>query len=248
MSTGYVPLFGSLTTGTLCGRWPDIGLWPIILSLSDRHGVVDVTPDFIARNTGLPLAEVEACMSRFCSPDPYSRTSTESGARLVLLDPARTWGWRIVNHAKYREKARLMSKDAERTESGRDAERKRAQRASGSRTEKVPPFPPASPGFPLSYSDEDPLSEGQPSASPGRRKQATKAQKATRVPQDFNPDTSFALAQIPNLDALAEIAKFRDHEFKTARSDWAAVWRNWIRTAKERGSFARKTSNGGGWQ
>ena len=32
MNTGYTPLFASLTTGTLCGRWPDSGLWPIVLS------------------------------------------------------------------------------------------------------------------------------------------------------------------------------------------------------------------------
>ena len=41
--SGYTPLFASLTTGTLCGKWPDVGLWPIILSLADRHGEVDVT-------------------------------------------------------------------------------------------------------------------------------------------------------------------------------------------------------------
>ena len=41
---GYTPLFSSLTTGTLCGRWQDIGLWPIVLSMADKDGVVDVTP------------------------------------------------------------------------------------------------------------------------------------------------------------------------------------------------------------
>ena len=65
MSGGYTPLFSSLSTGTLCGRWPDIGLWPIVLSLADRHGIVDVTPAYIARVTGLDLEEVTACMKRF---------------------------------------------------------------------------------------------------------------------------------------------------------------------------------------
>lgn len=153
MSTGYVPLFGSLATGTLCGKWPDIGLWPIVLSLSDRHGIVDVTPDYLARITGLPLDDVVACMGRFCAPDPYSRSTTESGARLVLLDPDhRAWGWRIVNHGPYRERARLQSKDSARTESGKDAERKREKR---SISPSVPPSPPLSPGVPLSDSDSD---------------------------------------------------------------------------------------------
>jgi len=108
--SGYVPLFDSLTKGTLCGRWPDIGLWPIVLSLSDRHGVVDVTPHYLAGVTGLPVTEVTACLARFCEPDPASRSKEQNGARLVLLDEHRDWGWRIVNHAFYREKARLAAK------------------------------------------------------------------------------------------------------------------------------------------
>lgn len=130
MSGGYVPLFGSLTTGTLCGRWPDVGLWPIVLSLSDKHGVVDVTLDFISRVTGLTIDDVTACMERFCEPDPNSRSAAEAGARLLLIEPAqRKWGWKVVNHRQYRERARKQAQQIDRTESGKDAERKRAQRA-----------------------------------------------------------------------------------------------------------------------
>lgn len=103
--SGYTPLFSSLTTGTLCGRWPDIGLWPIVLSLSDWRGIVDVTPDYLSRVTGLPIGEVEACMKRFCEPDLYSRSGAEDGRRLVLLDEHRPWGWRIVNLKIYRNRA-----------------------------------------------------------------------------------------------------------------------------------------------
>lgn len=134
MSAGYAPLFDSLTTGTLCGRWPDIGLWPIILSMGGKRGVVDVTPDYIARVTGLPLEAVVACMKRFCEPDPYSRTSAEEGRRLVLVDPEhRDWGWRIVNQPLYRERARKMAFDAARGEDGRNAERMAARRSDGTR-------------------------------------------------------------------------------------------------------------------
>lgn len=121
--SGYAPLFSSLTTGTLCGRWPDIGLWPIVLSLADRHGVIDVTPAYLAGVTGLSLDEVVACMIRFCQPDPYSRSSECAGARLKLLDSHREWGWQVVNHTKYREKARLMAKSQRETESGLNAVR-----------------------------------------------------------------------------------------------------------------------------
>lgn len=151
--SGYTPLFGSLTTGTLCGKWPDIGLWPIVLSLSDRHGVVDVTPDYLARITGLPVADVAACMQRFCAPDPYSRTGREGGARLVLLDSHRDWGWKIVNHATYRERARKQAWDAERTASGRDAERKRSARLVSRDVPTCPDSPDISRQSPLSDSD-----------------------------------------------------------------------------------------------
>lgn len=116
--SGYVPLFDSLTKGTLCGRWPDIGLWPIVLSLSDKFGNVDVTCSYLAGVTGLPIDDVKACMARFCEPDPESRSKDHGGARLVLLDEHREWGWSIVNHAAYREKARLTAKAAREVSEG----------------------------------------------------------------------------------------------------------------------------------
>jgi hypothetical protein len=134
MSGGYVPLFESLTTGTLCGRWPDVGLWPIILSLSDRFGAVDVTVAYLARVTGLAEEDVTACMQRFCKPDPYSRSSEKGGARLILIDSERrNWGWRVVNHGKYAERARKRAYDERRQESGQNAERLKAARGSSRR-------------------------------------------------------------------------------------------------------------------
>jgi hypothetical protein len=141
---GYTPLFSSLTTGTLYGRWPDIGLWTIVLSLADKNGVVDMTPNYLAGVTGLPAPEIISCMARFCEPDPHSRSKVEGGARLVLIDPTRDWGWLIVNHSKYREKARLMGKAELERESGKNAERMRDRRR-----------PPKTAADPLSDSDSD---------------------------------------------------------------------------------------------
>jgi hypothetical protein len=247
MSSGYVPLFGSLTTGTLCGRWPDIGLWPIVLSLSDRNGVVDVTPDYLGRVTGLAVLEVESCMARFCEPDLYSRSRDESGARLVLLDPAaRNWGWRIVNHGKYREKARKAAYDADRTASGRDAERKRAGRASG---RDVPQGPDVSRELPLSDSDSDQTkqdknTEARTSARPTRKG------TATRIPGNWEltPERrDYAVSQ--GIDPERTHLDFKD--YWTAKSgqsarkhDWDATWRMWCRrqTAQSAGPARRPTA------
>ncbi len=151
---GYTPLFSSLTTGTLYGRWPDIGLWTIILALADKNGAVDVTPNYLAGVTGLPATEIIACMKRFCEPDPQSRSRIEGGARLVLIDPAREWGWLVVNHSYYREKARKQMQQAEATESGRDAERKRVARERAMSSD-VQPRPAKSGADRLSDSDSD---------------------------------------------------------------------------------------------
>lgn len=159
---GYSVLFPSLTTGTLCGKWPDVGLWPIVLSLADRHGVVDVTVGYLARVTGLAESDVAACIERFCEPDPGSRSQAHEGRRLLPLDPVRGWGWRVVNHSAYRERARKQAWDADRTESGRDAERKRAEREASRRVPKSP----ASPRSPDADSDAD--SEKNPDRAAAR--------------------------------------------------------------------------------
>jgi hypothetical protein len=234
MSGGYTPLFDSLTTGTLCGRWPDVGLWPIVLSLADRHGVVDVTPAYIASVTGLPIADVIACMKRFCEPDPYSRSNAEDGARLVLIEPqSRQWGWRIVNHGKYREKARKAAYDADRTASGADATRKREQRNEG---RDVPTRPDASRAVPLSDKTRQDSDES---------KSAHK--RATRLPESFTPDLEHARQQLPDIDAQAEAERFKDYWLAKSgagavKSDWPATWRNWIRNCVENKRYARIAS------
>jgi hypothetical protein len=126
--SGYTPVFKSVFTGSLTGRWPDTGLWVSLLALADKNGDLDYTPQYISMVTGLELAEVEACMGRFMEPDPMSRSHNDDGRRLVLTDPARAWGWRIVNFAAYREKARLSAKSAREVEQGKNAERMQDRR------------------------------------------------------------------------------------------------------------------------
>lgn len=63
---------------------------------------------------------------------------------------------------------------------------------------------------------------------------------AKRVPKDFEPDLSYATAQLPDVDAEAEAQKFKDWEYKTPRTDWPAAWRTWIRNCKDRGQYSRK--------
>lgn len=44
---------------------------------------------------------------------------------------------------------------------------------------------------------------------------------------------AWAAENAPGVPLKAETAKFRDHTFGTARSDWLGTWRNWMRKAAE---------------
>lgn len=205
--SGYTPLFNSLTEGTLCGKWPDIGLWPIVLSMCDRHGNVDKHPTFIARVTGLPVEEVMACMDRFCQPDPHSRTADSNGARLVLLDPeTRSWGWRVVNHGRYREKARKASFDAARVADGRNAARMGTRR--------------------------DPTRPARTRAHPPSNSNSNSNKKGTPLPADLVLDDRMrAFAEQRGLaDPALVFEKFKAwHETKgTLSKSWPASWRTWV--------------------
>jgi hypothetical protein len=217
--SGYVPVFDSVFQGTLCGRWPDTGVWLCLLALADKHGNIDMTVPYIAAVTGIPAETLTGCIGRFMNPDPNSRTKDEDGRRLVLLDATREWGWKVVNHAKYREKARKQSHDQKRIESGQNIERMRERgntRADPTRPAKT-------------------RSQTQTQTHSKRG-----AIRASRAPKDFTPDLEFATNLLPDIDASAEAQKFKDHEFKNPRSDWDAVWRTWIRTCKDSGRYSRK--------
>ena len=72
---------------------------------------------------------------------------------------------------------------------------------------------------------EEKKEDKTPSVSP----RATK-----RCPEIFTVTDemrAWAAEDSPGVDVDRETAKFKDHQFKTARSDWLAAWRSWIRRA-----------------
>ena len=67
---------------------------------------------------------------------------------------------------------------------------------------------------------------------------------AKKCPDSFviTPELfDWAGTEAPGVNVRRETEKFRDHTFKTAYSDWAGAWRNWIRRAAE---GAAKSSGG----
>lgn len=162
--SGYTPLFDSALDGTLFGKWPHTGIWTCLLSQMDKRGVIDKHPNLLAAKIGVPVDLLLSCISDFMQPDPGSRTPDYEGRRMELLEPGkRDWGWRVLNHQLYREKARKSAYDSNRTESGKDRERKAEQRAA---SRDVPTCPDAFRDVPLSDTNSDTEANKNPPKPP----------------------------------------------------------------------------------
>jgi hypothetical protein len=98
----YAKLFASIYQGTLRGNTHGIVVFTNLMAHADCQGWVDIHPRAIADEVGLTLEQVQAALVELEAPDPESRSPEENGRRIVRLDEHRAWGWRIVNHAKYR--------------------------------------------------------------------------------------------------------------------------------------------------
>lgn len=245
MSGGYGPLYPETFEGSLRGRSAPLLVWAWIIAYKDWNGVIDQHPRCCADATGLDLAIVVQVLEEFCRPDPESRSQVAEGRKLIPLE-GRGFGWRVVNHVVYRERARKREYDQRRTESGADAERKRASR-------DVPPRPAKSRALPLSETESetesktesDPDSEGDARGNtPRSARRAPAGWK--RLPRDWQPDEElrrWAAAKAPDVDFDAELEAIRDYEFKKPHTDPAATVRTWLRT-EQKAAKGRKRMNG----
>jgi hypothetical protein len=116
----YGKVFASLYQGTLRGRAHAILVFTNMIACCDRDGIVDKHPRAISEEIGLSLAETTAAIAELEAPDPESRSRDRDGARIAKCFDSRTWGWIIVNHAKYRA---IRDEDSRR-EANREAVRR----------------------------------------------------------------------------------------------------------------------------
>lgn len=122
--SGYTPAFESIYTGSLHGQWPTAAVWASLLPLIDSRGRIDMSFQAIATMTGWPIDLLRQGIAKLEEPDADSRSPAEEGRRLVKIDPARSWGWRVVNHGLYKERAR----EKQRSSDGRNADKVREWR------------------------------------------------------------------------------------------------------------------------
>lgn len=77
--------------------------------------------------------------------------------------------------------------------------------------------------------EEKSREEESPSLRSGARA-TRKCPEGFAITEDL---VAWASTEAPLVNLDRETAKFRDHTFKTAHTDWAGAWRNWIRRAAE---------------
>lgn len=171
----YGKLFVSMFDGTLGtrGPWQALVTFQQLVILADRQGIVDMTADAISRRTTIPLAIIQQGISELEKPDPESRSPAEEGARIVLLDENRPWGWQIVNYAHYRE---LRTADDRREYMRQYQRKRRADVNNVNNVNNVEKY-----GY---IRDREP--KPPPSATDTHAKKPTKQKKnKTEIPVDF---------------------------------------------------------------
>lgn len=100
MSVTYTKLFSSITESTVwCEPMPTRLVWITMLAMADRSGRVWGSVPGLANRARVSVEECEAAVAVFLAPDKYSRTKEREGRRIEEIDG----GWRLINHAKYRD-------------------------------------------------------------------------------------------------------------------------------------------------
>lgn len=109
---GFSKVFSTIWGGSLYGHFEASAVFLVFLSLADRDGAVDMTPEAIAGTTGWPLDFILKGIRELEKPDPKSRTPGHEGRRILLMDDHRPWGWIITNYSLYRDKMRSAERTA----------------------------------------------------------------------------------------------------------------------------------------
>lgn len=134
-------------------------VWIALLAACGPDGVARIAPPFLSAVCRLAQEVVDRALDTLAAPDKYSRSRTEDGRRLRLVDG----GFFIINYRQYRENALSDSTGAKRQRRFREKKKEEAvtrydvtesngnasasASASSSESEKQKPFKPVDPRF-----------------------------------------------------------------------------------------------------
>ena len=220
----YAKLFASLYQGTLRGCADEILVFTNLLAHADAGGTVDKHWRAISEECGISRERVEAAIANLESPDEESRSPELDGRRIVRIDEHRVWGWRIVNHGKYR---------AIRNEDDRREQNRLAQERWRSRKQNKPRKPQSA------QAEAD--TEALGAKAPTRRRSDNDDQRA-KLPTGWRPSADDrGHATDKGLDPESTAAAFTDYfcegrgrSEKRSVAGWSKRFRIWCNTDAER--------------
>jgi hypothetical protein len=188
-----------------------------LLVLADADGAVDMTASAIARRTNVPLEIVQKALEELASPDPASRSKGEEGRRIIPLDSARGWGWRIVNYLHYRK---LLDEDARRSYFRDYRRQERAKKAGVQSVQDCS----------LKFTQEDEEEEGDEEVlGVGRVDDAPQRKKQSRKAEPINSEWLDSLkADYPHVSIHIEFRKMTHWCDVKKKQASRARFINWI--------------------
>lgn len=251
---GYTPAFGSIYDGTLYGKWPTAPVWATLIPLIDSRGEIRLSYEAIAGRTGWPMELLRQGIHELMQPDPDSQSPADEGRRLVLLDPTKSWGWRAVNHALYREKARLMSKAQREVESGANRARMEDRRRPPETADPSSGPPSTTSPDSNTYSDSNKKSEVPDTSSGGAGGDAPRKRsaepKGSRIPTPFLVTAEmrkWAAEKTPHVKLDEATEDFCNYwralpGQRSRKLDWVLTWKNRMKECEDK---AIKRNGGG---
>jgi hypothetical protein len=126
----YAKVFTQILDSSLAEDYQTRHVFEDLLKLCDINGVVDMTPEAIARRTNVPLEIIKRGIADLEKPDPRSRNPEHDGRRIILLDEHRDWGWMICNYDHYRS----IASEEQRREKTRLRVQRHAERVKKAKT------------------------------------------------------------------------------------------------------------------
>lgn len=99
----YAKIFASLYQGTLRGHSHGLLVFTNLLAHCDAAGFADIHPRAIAEETGLTIQQVMGAIEYLEQPEIDFCLDAFDKHKIVKADDNRSWGWRVINHQKYRQ-------------------------------------------------------------------------------------------------------------------------------------------------
>ncbi len=120
-SDHFVKVYGTILDSSIWAEEsPTRILWITMLAMADSTGYIEAAVPGLQGRARITMAETEAALKVFESPDPHSKDQDDDGRRVEKAEG----GWQLLNYQKYRDRrTESQIKRAERQQRYREKKR-----------------------------------------------------------------------------------------------------------------------------